>query len=140
VCVSAHVEVNNHLLIDSVVRVCSWMWHLQVNISVTVSGSASSSGKILLNYISTPSVYVWSAVATSCALPGIMEPIKLMAKGPDGKPMPFMSDGINMIDGSLMADLPVRTFLALPLLSHPVHVLHVTTCGLHLLQLVFSNK
>ena len=78
-----------------------------VNISVTLSGGTE---KILLNHVTAGNVYIWSAVAASCALPGIMAPVPLMAKG-DGSSSKradyeYLPRGQHVCDGSILADLP----------------------------------
>jgi TAG lipase/steryl ester hydrolase/phospholipase A2/LPA acyltransferase len=78
--------------------------HRVVNIGVTSGGGQ---GGLLLNYLTSPHVLVWSAVAVSCALPGLMKPRRLMAKIPGGGVRPWFS-GMHMQDGSVVADLPMR--------------------------------
>ena len=82
------------------------------NVCITVSASRSAGGggtqRLLLNHISTPKVTVSSAVAASCALPGVMAPAKLEMKGDDGELSLFQVDGVEWIDGSIQADLPFR--------------------------------
>merc|ERR1712228_259739 len=55
-----------------------------VNISVSYStknkGNKSHAHHILLNHITSPNVYIWSAITASCALPGLMKPQQLWAK------------------------------------------------------------
>jgi len=84
-------------------------------VSITVSSSGGHSGprRLLLNHISTPHVTLASAVAASCALPGIMSPSKLRAKTADGKVVTFEVDGVDFIDGSILADLPFKRMAAL---------------------------
>ena len=62
------------------------------HICITVSASRSESSgngdggqRLLLNHISTPHVTLASAVAASCALPGVMAPAKLVTKNSDSK-------------------------------------------------------
>ena len=50
-----------------------------VNISVTTR-TATGSHPLLLNYLSTPSVLLWSAVVASCALPGLIHLKSLWSK------------------------------------------------------------
>jgi predicted acylesterase/phospholipase RssA len=66
-----------------------------VCITVTASRASSGSGvqRLLLNHISTPTVTLASAVAASCAVPGIFLPAKLMIKDSRGKLAPFEVDG-----------------------------------------------
>lgn len=54
-----------------------------VSIVITVrygTGPTSAAHPFLVNYITCPNVYVWSAVAASCALPGLMPPASLIAR------------------------------------------------------------
>lgn len=82
------------------------------NCSITISTYSSQGGRtgasLLLNHMTAPHVTISSAVAASCALPGIMGPHRLMAKTPDGKLQPFDSGGREFVDGTLRADLPKR--------------------------------
>ena len=82
-----------------------------VCISVTRRGGGTGGpSKLLLNHISTPHVLVRSAVAASCALPGIMKPNALLMKTSDGEIMTFQVDGegVQFLDGSVEADVPFR--------------------------------
>jgi TAG lipase / steryl ester hydrolase / phospholipase A2 / LPA acyltransferase len=57
-------------------------------VSIAVSGRSLSNGgpqRLLLNHIASPHVTLASAVAASCALPGIMDAQPLEAKGPTGQ-------------------------------------------------------
>jgi len=84
------------------------------HVCITVSASRASAGsgggaqRLLLNHISTPHVTIASAVAASCALPGVMAPAKLLTKNSNGKQEPFEVDGVEWIDGSVQADLPFK--------------------------------
>lgn len=82
------------------------------HVCITVSASRSTGGtaqRLLLNHISTPHVTLSSAVAASCALPGVMAPAKLLAKNSKtGIQEPFEVDGVEWIDGSVQADLPFQ--------------------------------
>lgn len=51
---------------------------------------------------------IYSAVAASCALPGIMRPATLMAKDSRGRIVPMDPPGTKYVDGSLRADLPLH--------------------------------
>ncbi|KAG0273945.1 hypothetical protein BGZ95_010258 [Linnemannia exigua] len=62
----------------------------------------------LLNYLTTPDCVVWSAVIASAAIPGILEPVVLMRKRPDGTLVPFSYGGRGFKDGSLRADIPLQ--------------------------------
>jgi len=81
------------------------------HVCITVSASRTTGGtaqRLLLNHISTPHVTLSSAVAASCALPGVMSPAKLLAKNNCGVQEPFEVDGVEWIDGSVQADLPFQ--------------------------------
>lgn len=81
------------------------------HVCITVSASrttGSTAQRLLLNHISTPHVTLSSAVAASCALPGVMAPAKLLAKNSNGVQEPFEVDGVEWIDGSVQADLPFQ--------------------------------
>lgn len=81
------------------------------HVCITVSASRAtgvSAQRLLLNHISTPHVTLASAVAASCALPGVMKPAKLQTKNSLGDIEPFEVDGVEWIDGSVQADLPFQ--------------------------------
>lgn len=82
------------------------------HVCITVSASRAYAGsgvqRLLLNHISTPTVTLSSAVAASCAVPGVMAPAKLMIKDGRGDLVPFEVDGVEWIDGSVQADLPFK--------------------------------
>ena len=91
--------------------------HKHVCIAVTASNTGGNSGstteKLLLNHLSTPHVLIRSAVAATCALPGIMKPNRLLCKSKSGEIVPFESDGSHWVDGSIGADLPFKRMSAL---------------------------
>jgi predicted acylesterase/phospholipase RssA len=81
------------------------------HVCITVSASRAENGgaqRLLLNHISTPHVTLASAVAASCALPGVMAPAKLRTKNSEGQQELFEVDGVEWIDGSVQADLPFK--------------------------------
>jgi TAG lipase/steryl ester hydrolase/phospholipase A2/LPA acyltransferase len=83
--------------------------HVSITVSMSqLGGGAGGPRRLLLNHITSPHVTLASAVAASCALPGIMKPNKLEAKNKDGKIVPFEVDGVDFIDGSIHADLPFK--------------------------------
>jgi predicted acylesterase/phospholipase RssA len=75
-----------------------------VNITVSISGLSGRS--TVLNYLSSPTVYLWSAVTASCALPGVMNPVPLYSRGFDGQPCKYES--VHYVDGTLKADIPAK--------------------------------
>lgn len=79
------------------------------HVCITVSASRATGDtaqRLLLNHISTPHVTIASAVAASCALPGVMAPAKLLAKNSSGVLEPFEVDGVEWIDGSVQGKFP----------------------------------
>ena len=82
--------------------------HVCIPVSASRAGSGDTAQRLLLNHISTPHVTISSAVAASCALPGVMKPAKLMAKDNEGNLVLFEVDGCEWIDGSVQADLPFK--------------------------------
>lgn len=63
---------------------------------------------ILANYITSPDCVIWSAVLASAAVPGILNPVVLMAKNRQGDLIPF-SWGGKWKDGSLRTDIRKST-------------------------------
>jgi len=62
----------------------------------------------LLNYISSPNVIIWSAVAASCSVPFLFTPASILAKDPlTGEPVPWNPSPQLWIDGSVDNDLPI---------------------------------
>lgn len=85
--------------------------HVCITVSASraeVNGSGGGAQRLLLNHISTPHVTLASAVAASCALPGVMAPAKLVTKDSDSNQELFEVDGVEWIDGSVQADLPFK--------------------------------
>jgi len=80
-----------------------------VNISIASSTRGGQGGaSVLLNHVTTPNVLIYSAVAASCSLPGIMRAATLMAKDATGRIVPMDPPGTKYVDGSLRADLPLH--------------------------------
>ena len=107
------------------------------HVCITVSASRATGGsaqRLLLNHISTPHVTLASAVAASCALPGVMAPAKLMIKDSTGKQEPFEVDGVEWIDGSVQADLPFERISTL------FNVSNFVVCQTNFHVVPFLNK
>ena len=66
----------------------------------------------LLNYLTSPHLVVWSAVAASCAFPSLFPPQPLLAKSRNGAFVPWQPEGKlgprRWRDGSLENDLPMQ--------------------------------
>jgi predicted acylesterase/phospholipase RssA len=107
------------------------------HVCITVSASRATGGsaqRLLLNHISTPHVTLSSAVAASCALPGVMAPAKLMTKDSHGNQEPFEVDGVEWIDGSVQADLPFQRISTL------FNVSNYVVCQTNFHVIPFLNK
>ena len=81
--------------------------HVNISICATSRGGGRQSS-VLLNHVTTPNVLVHSAVACSCALPGIMKPATLLAKDAEGRIVPMDPPGTKWVDGTMRADLPMQ--------------------------------
>lgn len=62
----------------------------------------------LVNYLTAPNTVIWSALIASAAIPGILNPVPLMSKNPDGQLVPC-SFGNKWKDGSLRTDIPINS-------------------------------
>ncbi|MFP5440757.1 MAG: DUF3336 domain-containing protein, partial [Gammaproteobacteria bacterium] len=60
-----------------------------------------------MNAITSPNVYVRSAIDASSSVPGVVPPVTLYAKGADGKPKPYLPSQ-KWVDGSFAQDLPAK--------------------------------
>ena len=75
-------------------------------LNITCIPSDPHSPAILANYLTAPDCVIWSACLASAAVPGILNPVVLMAKTRDGTLAPF-SFGHTWKDGSLRTDIPL---------------------------------
>lgn len=73
----------------------------------------------LLNYVTAPNTIIWSALLASAAVPGILNPVVLMQKLPDGSIAPW-NWGSKFKDGSLRVDIPVQALNLYFNVTHPV--------------------
>lgn len=78
-----------------------------LNISV-VSAESEHAPARLLNYKTAPDIVIWSAVLASSAVPGILPPVCLKRKLPDGSITTYESEGSLWRDGSLRIDIPLQ--------------------------------
>ena len=76
-------------------------------LNVSCVPSDPHSPTILCNYLTSPDCVIWSAVLASAAVPGILPPVVLMMKNPDGSLVPY-SFGRRWKDGSLRTDIPIK--------------------------------
>lgn len=83
--------------------------HVCITVSASDVTGHKGPKKLLLNHMNTPHVLLWSAVAVSCSLPGIMKGKKLMARDHEGNVVPYDAMGKEWVDGSIQHDLPMET-------------------------------
>lgn len=77
----------------------------QINISVAPAEAHQTSR--LLNAITSPNVFIRSAVIASCAVPGVFPSVMLMAKNAHGEAQPYLPSR-KWVDGSIADDLPAK--------------------------------
>jgi len=77
-------------------------------INIPVAPQHDSDFPRLLNYLTAPHVVVWSASVASCAIPGVFQPVELLAKDDAGEIRPYASAGHRWTDGSIELDLPMQ--------------------------------
>lgn len=126
------VEMIAHLVPDLTFEEAFEKTGRQIN--VTIAPATKHQTSRLLNSITSPNVYIRSAVLASCAVPGIYEPVKLRAKNFNGGSEDYLP-GRRWVDGSFDDDLPAKRLarlygvnhyiasqvnpLAIPFISHP---------------------
>jgi len=86
-------------------------------ISITVAPAETHQRSRLLNAITSPNVYVRSAVMASCAVPGVFPPVMLMAKNVHGEAQPYLPTR-KWVDGSIADDLPAKRLSRLYSTNH----------------------
>lgn len=86
-------------------------------ISVTIAPVEEHQTSRLMNAITSPNVYVRSAVMASCAVPSIFPPVMLMAKNVYGESQPYLPNR-RWIDGAVTDDLPAKRLARLYGVNH----------------------
>lgn len=86
-------------------------------ISITVAPAELHQRSRLLNAITSPNVYVRSAVMASCAVPGVFPPVMLMGKNSHGESQPYLPTR-KWVDGSIADDLPAKRLSRLYSTNH----------------------
>lgn len=86
-------------------------------ISITVAPAETHQRSRLLNAITSPNVYVRSAVMASCAVPGVFPPVMLMAKNSHDEAQPYLPTR-KWVDGSIADDLPAKRLSRLYSTNH----------------------
>ena len=88
------------------------------HISISVSPCERHHSPRLLNAMTSPHVLIRSAVRASCAIPGLFEPVQLMARNATGQTVPYLPS--RWIDGVFAADLPAKQLARLYGVNHYV--------------------
>jgi len=86
-------------------------------ISIPVAPAELHQRSRLLNAITSPNVFVRSAVMASCAVPGVFPPVMLMAKNVHGEAQPYLPSR-RWVDGSIADDLPAKRLQRLYSTNH----------------------
>ena len=86
-------------------------------ISITVAPAETHQRSRLLNAITSPNVFLRSAVMASCAVPGVFPPVMLMAKNVHGEAQPYLPTR-KWVDGSIADDLPAKRLSRLYSTNH----------------------
>jgi TAG lipase/steryl ester hydrolase/phospholipase A2/LPA acyltransferase len=77
-------------------------------LNICISSFESSEPR-LLNYVTAPDVYIWSAVCASCSVPFVFQPATIYEKDPKtGQSKVWMLHSQQWVDGSLDHDIPMR--------------------------------
>ena len=76
------------------------------DVGLPAEAGGSDSQPLILSYVSSPHVLIYSAVTASCCLPGLMAPTTLLALNSAGETVSFHPPGIATLDGSLRKDIP----------------------------------
>lgn len=77
-------------------------------INICVSSPDSSEPR-LLNYMTAPNVFLWSAVCASCSVPYVFQPANIYERDiQTGKTKVWMQGSQQWVDGSLDSDIPQR--------------------------------
>ncbi|KAJ3397522.1 hypothetical protein HDU92_007185 [Lobulomyces angularis] len=87
-------------------------------LNITVSSSTLYEMPRILNYLTAPNVLIYSAVAASCAIPGVYKSYPLMHKDRNGKIGVWNQSGTKWIDGSVESDLPMARITELFGVNH----------------------
>ena len=86
-------------------------------VSITVAPAEPHQRSRLLNAITSPNVYIRSAVMASCAVPGVFPPVMLMGKNVHGEAQPYLPTR-KWVDGSIADDLPAKRLSRLYSTNH----------------------
>jgi len=76
-------------------------------INISIAPAEKHQNSRLMNAITSPNVYIRSAMDASGSVPGVVPPVTLFARGADGKPKPYLPSR-KWVDGSVAEDLPAK--------------------------------
>ena len=82
-------------------------------LNIVVTRSDGKADPLMCNFLTTPQMLVYSACLASCAIPGVYQPVELLARERDGSVVPYFKQGWLWTDGGLQADLPLARIGAL---------------------------
>eukprot|EP00835_Amoeboradix_gromovi_P006119 NODE_665_length_5410_cov_0.165317.p2 type:complete len:524 gc:universal NODE_665_length_5410_cov_0.165317:155-1726(+) len=77
-------------------------------LNITVTSNTKYEMPSVLNFATAPNVLIWSAVACSCAVPGLFTSFSLMQKDTNGTVSLWTASDHTWIDGSVDNDLPMQ--------------------------------
>lgn len=86
-------------------------------INVSIAPAEKHQNSRLMNAITSPHVYIRSAMDASSSIPGMFPAVTLYAKGADGKPKPYLASR-KWVDGSTADDLPAKRLARLFGVNH----------------------
>lgn len=86
-------------------------------INVTVASVEQHQNSRLMNAITSPNVFIRTAVMASCAVPGVFPAVKLMAKNVYGEAQPYLPNR-SWVDGAVTDDLPAKRLARLYGVNH----------------------
>lgn len=92
-------------------------------LNITVSSASVHEHPRILNYLTAPSVLIWSAVCASCSLPGVFPSSTIYEKNlKTGVTQEWHHASVKFVDGSVENDLPITR------LSEMFNVDHIIAC------------
>lgn len=86
-------------------------------ISVTIAPAEEHQTSRLMNAVTSPNVFIRTAVQASCAVPGVFPPVMLMAKNVYGETQPYLPNR-RWVDGAVTDDLPAKRLARLYAVNH----------------------
>lgn len=87
------------------------------NINISIAPAELHQSSRLLNAITSPNVYIRTAVMASCAVPGVFPAVTLEAKNIHGESQPYLPTR-KWVDGSVSDDLPAKRLARLYGVNH----------------------